>query len=52
MNSGLQSRIGGKHTTPIIRKAGHYNHMPVHLLGQHNQPVKKLGHTQGISVSR
>ena len=53
MNSGLQSRMGGRHNTvPIIRKAGHYNHMPVHLLGQYNGAVKKLEHTQGISVSR
>jgi len=52
MNSGLQSKMGGKHTTPIIRKAGFYNHTPVHLMGHYNSPIKKLGHSQGYSASR
>ena len=52
MNSGLQAKMGGRHTTPIIRKAGHYNHPPMHLMGHYNSPVKKLGHTQGISTMR
>ena len=53
MNSGLQSKMGGRHNTvPIIRKAGHYNHQPVHLMGHYNSPIKKLGHTQGYSSSR
>ena len=52
MNSVLQSRMGGKAIVPIIRKAGSYNHAPVHLLGHYNSPVKKLGHTNGYSASR
>lgn len=52
MNSGLQSRMGGRQTIPIIRKVGNYNHMPVHLMGHYNGAVKKLGHSQGVSVSR
>ena len=52
MNSGLQSKMGGKHTIPIIRKAGHYNHQPVHLMGHYNSPIKKLGQSQGVSASR
>ena len=52
MNSGLQSKMGDRHTTPIIRKAGFYNHPPVHLMGHYNGAVKKLGHSQGISTIR
>ena len=52
MNSGLQAKMGGKHTVPIVRKAGHYIHSPVHLMGHYNQPVKKLGHYNGYSASR
>jgi hypothetical protein len=44
--------MGGKAIVPIIRKAGSYNHAPVHLLGHYNSPVKKLGHTNGYSASR
>jgi hypothetical protein len=52
MHSELQSRMGGRHTTPIIRKAGHYINAPMHLMGHYNGAVKKLGHTQGISTIR
>ena len=52
MHSELQSRIGGRYTTPIIRKAGFYNHPPVHMLGHYNGAQKKLGHSQGISTIR
>jgi hypothetical protein len=52
MHSELQSRMGGRHTTTIIRKTGHYNHPAVHMMGHYNSPVKKLGHYNGISTIR
>ena len=48
MNSVLQSRMGGKAIVPIIRKAGTYNHAPVHLMGHFNSPVKSLDIQMGI----
>lgn len=54
MNGLLQSRVygGGHKRQAVIRRGGQYNHAPIHQLGHYNGAVKKLGHSQGVSVGK
>ena len=54
MSGSLQTKIYGhhKHSTTLLKKAGHYNSAPLRQIGHYNSASKQLGHYNGVGGSK
>jgi hypothetical protein len=54
MSGSLQTKVygGHRHSTTVLKKAGHYNNAPVKRMGFYNGAVKRLGVYNGVGGSK
>ena len=54
MSGSLQTKIygGHRHSSTLLKKAGHYNNAPIKQMGLYNHPVKRLGVYTGVGSSK
>ena len=54
MGGSLHAKMYGyhKHSTTLLKKAGHYNGAPLRRMGHYNSAPKQLGHYNGVGSSR
>ena len=54
MSGSLQAKIYGhhKHSTTLLKKAGHYNGEPLRRVGHYNSASKQMGHYNGTGSSK
>ena len=54
MSGSLQAKLygGHRHSTTVLKKAGHYNNAPVKRLGFYNGAVQRLGVYNGVGGSK